>query len=47
MERLIKAAQSKIIRMPDGKVYTLNRKQRRRAHIYNRDLKPMGAEHGN
>jgi hypothetical protein len=31
----------KRIQFSDGKVLSLNRCQRRKAHIYNRDLKPV------
>ncbi|MFA5378202.1 MAG: hypothetical protein WC455_20785 [Dehalococcoidia bacterium] len=35
------ASPVKRVKFSDGKVLTLNRKQRRKAHIYNRDLKPV------
>lgn len=34
-------SQKKIIHFTDGKVMTMNRKERRQNKIYNRDLVPM------
>ena len=36
----LKPSPTKRIKFADGKILALNRKQRRQAHIYNKDLKP-------
>ncbi len=36
---------TKRIQFGDGKVFAMNRAERRRRHIYNRDLKPVRGGH--